>query len=122
ELASSASSGASFYSPYQRRRLLRSWPSEARLESENAFQGLSLPAPRAKQQPAGNAFELHNRRRRMQMLVHQLSRRTPEWCFARQHLPQRYTQRIEIRANVHVDPRKLLRTSLLGCTSEAPGN
>src|SRR6516225_396135 len=58
----------------------------------------------------------------MQMLVHYLSHRTPEWRFACEHLPQRYTQRIEIRADVHIDPRQLLRTSILGCTSELTGN
>src|SRR5262249_39147115 len=51
ERASSASSGARFDFLYRRRRLSRASPSAARLESENAFQGLSLRAPQAKQPP-----------------------------------------------------------------------
>src|SRR5271165_7338522 len=55
------------------------------------------------------------------MLIHYLRRRTLERCLAGHHLPERHTERIEIRANVYLDAGELLRTGELRCPAKAPG-
>src|SRR5580704_186339 len=55
------------------------------------------------------------------MLIHHLSRRTFEQRMACHHFPKHYTQRVEIRADVHADSCKLLWTGKRWCPGKAPG-
>jgi hypothetical protein len=56
------------------------------------------------------------------MLMHNLTRSAPEWSFARQHFPERDTQRVQIRADVDASSGELLRTRKLGCPGKCPGD
>ncbi len=42
------------------------------------------------------------------MLIHHLASGLPEWWFARHHLPERYAQRVQVRADINLDSGKLL--------------
>ena len=56
------------------------------------------------------------------MLIHYLRGRTLERCLAGHHLPERHTERIEIRTNVYLDACELLRTGKLRCTGKSSGS
>src|SRR5215831_7175587 len=52
------------------------------------------------------------------MLIHHLSGRASEWCLASHHYPECYTKRVQIRADVHPNSTKLLRTGKLWCAGK----
>src|SRR5271166_6270980 len=56
------------------------------------------------------------------MLIHHLSRGTPEHRMAGHHLPEHHAQRVEVGADVHANAGELLRTSELRCTSKSSGS
>src|SRR6202040_844797 len=55
------------------------------------------------------------------MLKHYLRGRTLERCLAGHHLPERHTEGIKIRTNVHAASGELLGTGKLGVPAKPPG-
>lgn len=56
------------------------------------------------------------------MLVHEFSRSASKWRLAGKHVPERRAERVEIRADVYADSRKLFRASELRRTGETSRN
>src|SRR5262245_21369563 len=54
------------------------------------------------------------------MLGHHLTRGASEWCLASHHHPERYSKRVQIRADVHANSRELLRAGKFGCPGKCP--
>jgi hypothetical protein len=69
-----------------------------------------------------NIFESLKRQGRVLMLIHDLSGRTSEWCLASHHHPERYSKRVQIRADVHANSRELLWAGKFGCPGKRPVN
>src|SRR6516162_3899777 len=57
----------------------------------------------------------------MLMLMHHFTRRAPEWLLARQHLPERHTERVQVRADVNGHSCELLRAGELWGSSKGTG-
>ena len=55
------------------------------------------------------------------MLIHYPRGRTLEWGLAGHHLPERYTERIEIRADADLQSRELLGAGNILRSHNAPG-
>ena len=66
--------------------------------------------------------ELLRRQQRVLMLIHHLTSSPAKRRAASQHLPNCYTERVQIRADVHADAGKLFRTGELRRTSESSGS
>jgi hypothetical protein len=60
-----------------------------------------------------NTFEPLKRQRSVLMFCRNLEGTTPKWHLTSQHLPKRYTQRVEIRTDIHLSSHNLFRTGEL---------
>ena len=65
--------------------------------------------PKQKGDRLWNIVELFTRQGRVLMLIHHLSRRTSKWCLASHHYPERYAERVQVRADVNGHPREVLK-------------
>ena len=54
------------------------------------------------------------------MLRHHPGGSTPKWHLTGQHLPERNTQRVEIRTDIHLSSDNLFRTGELWCSGKGP--
>ena len=68
----------------------------------------------------GTPCEFLKRQRSVLMLRHDPGGSTPKWHLTGQHLPERNSQRVEIRTDIHLSSYNLFRTGELWCSGKGP--